>query len=217
MGSLIVLGLGLNLGLFPGGGSWAVTLLPAGFAALVIGLVLSALLVPDDVERRLQRFARGRRRAQRALAGLAQVPRTLHTGTQVALDLVRERPLTLVGAFAYWGFDIAVLWVGFRAYGSVPPVPVVIMAYFVGTLANLLPLPGGVGGVEGGMIGILLAFGSSGSAAVLAVLTYRAISFWLPLLPGGVAYWQLRQRVATWRERFGERPTPQVPVPASGD
>jgi uncharacterized protein (TIRG00374 family) len=215
MGSLIVLGLGLRAGVLPGGGSWAVTLLPAAFAALVIALVLSALLVPEDVERRLTRLARGRRRAQRALGGLAQVPRTLHTGTQVALELVRERPLTLLAAFAYWGFDIAVLWVGFRAYGSVPPVPVVIMAYFVGTLANLLPLPGGVGGVEGGMIGILLAFGSSGSAAVLAVLTYRAISFWLPLLPGGVAYWQLRQRVAVWRKRFSE--PPKVPLPAGGD
>jgi uncharacterized protein (TIRG00374 family) len=217
MGSLIVLGLGLRAGLFAGGGSWALTLLPAAFAALVIGLVLSALLVPDDVERRLKRIARGRRRAQRALGGLAQVPRTLHTGTRVALELARERPLTLVGAFAYWGFDIAVLWVGFRAFGGAPPLAVVIMAYFVGTLANLLPLPGGVGGVEGGMIGILLAFGSSGSAAVLAVLTYRAISFWLPLLPGGVAYWQLRQRVAAWRERFGDRPVPKVPLPAGGD
>jgi hypothetical protein len=66
------------------------------------------------------------------------------------------------------------------------------------------------------MIGTLLAFGSSGSAAVLAVLTYRAISFWLPLLPGGVAYWQLRQTVAAWRERFDERRAPKVPVTAGG-
>jgi uncharacterized protein (TIRG00374 family) len=217
MGALIVLGLGLRTGLFAGGGSWALTVLPAVFATAVIALVLSALLVPDDVERRLKRLARGRRHARRALAALAQVPHTLHTGTEVALELVRERPLTLVGAFAYWGFDVAVLWVGFRAYGGAPPLAIVVMAYFVGTLANLLPLPGGVGGVEGGMIGTLLAFGESGSAAVLAVLTYRAISFWLPLLPGGVAYWQLRQRVAEWRERFEERPARKVPVPAGGD
>ena len=52
---------------------------------------------------------------------------------------------------------------------------------------------------------------------MLAVLTYRAISFWLPLLPGGVAYWQLRQRVADWRERFGEPQTPKVPVTAGGN
>ena len=216
MGALIVVGLGLRTGLFHGGGSWALTVVPAVFAGVVIVLVLSALLVPDDVERRLKRLAGGRKHARRALAGLAQVPHTLHTGIEVALQLVRERPLSLLGAFAYWGFDVAVLWVGFRAYGSAPPLAVVVMAYFVGTLANLLPLPGGVGGVEGGMIGTLLAFGSSGSAAVLAVLTYRAISFWLPLLPGGVAYWQLRQRVAEWRERFDERDVSKVPVTAAG-
>ena len=53
----------------------------------------------------------------------------------------------------------------------------------VGTLANTLPLPGGIGGVEGGMIGAFLAFGVNASLAVLAVLTYGAISYWLPTLP----------------------------------
>jgi Lysylphosphatidylglycerol synthase TM region len=70
----------------------------------------------------------------------------------------------------------------------------------VGTLGNLLPLPGGLGGVEGGMIGSFAAFGVNFNLAVLAVLSYRAISFWLPTLPGGVAYIQLRRTVARWRE-----------------
>jgi uncharacterized protein (TIRG00374 family) len=73
------------------------------------------------------------------------------------------------------------------------------MAYFVGTLGNLLPLPGGLGGVEGGMIGAFAAFGVNLDLAVLAVLSYRAISFWLPTLPGAVAYFQLRRTVARWR------------------
>ena len=58
------------------------------------------------------------------------------------------------------------------------------MAYFIGPLGNVLPMPGGIGGVEGGMIGALLAFGLPGGRAVVAVLAYRAISFWLPTLPG---------------------------------
>jgi uncharacterized protein (TIRG00374 family) len=77
------------------------------------------------------------------------------------------------------------------------------MAYFVGTLGNLLPLPGGLGGVEGGMIGAFAAFGVELNQAVLAVLAYRAISFWLPTPLGVVAYLQLRRRVSHWRAEQG--------------
>ena len=88
----------------------------------------------------------------------------------------------------------------FHAFGSPPPFTVIWMAYFVGTLGNLLPLPGGLGGVEGGMIGAFAAFGVDFNLAVLAVLSYRAISFWLPTLPGAIAYFQLRRTVARWRD-----------------
>jgi uncharacterized protein (TIRG00374 family) len=216
MGAVIAVGCGLRLGVFGGPAPWALTILPAIFAALVVALVLSALLIPSDVERRLRKLAGDRHRVARALGGLAQVPHTLHEGIQTAIEIVRRRPLSLVGAVAYWGFDIAVLWVGFRAFGGAPSVAVVVVSYFVGALANLLPIPGGVGGVEGATIGTLLAFGANGSAAVLAVLAYRAISFWLPLLPGGLAYWQLRQRVARWRQRFGDRGGAATPAPAPG-
>jgi len=95
----------------------------------------------------------------------------------------------------------------FHAFGSPPPFPVIVMAYFVGTLGNLLPLPGGLGGVEGGMIGAFAAFGVDFNLSVLAVLTYRGISFWLPTLPGAIAYFQLRRTVARWRE---EQATPSA-------
>jgi uncharacterized protein (TIRG00374 family) len=82
------------------------------------------------------------------------------------------------------------------------------MAYFVGALANALPLPGGLGGVEAGMIGAFLAFGTHGSLAILAVLSYRLISFWLPTVPGAAAYLQLRRTVGVWRgETKQRRPT----------
>ena len=97
--------------------------------------------------------------------------------------------------------------------GAPPPVPVVVMAYFIGTLANAIPLPGGIGGVEGGMIGVLLAFGVNGGDAVLGVLAFRAISFWLPTLPGLFAYFQLRRTIARWRE---ESPEDYAPTRASG-
>ncbi len=74
-----------------------------------------------------------------------------------------------------------------------------IQAFFVGMLGNLLPMPGGVGGVEGGMIGAFAAFGVDAGLAVVAVLVYRAFTFWLPLIPGVIAYFQLRKTVERWR------------------
>ena len=115
-----------------------------------------------------------------------------------------------LAAIPAWGFDIATLWACFRAFGPSPPAAVLIMGYYVGTLANTLPLPGGIGGVEGGMIGAFIGFGVNGSLAVLAVLAYRTISYWLPLLPEGLAYLQLRRTVGDWREH------PSHPLTASG-
>jgi uncharacterized membrane protein YbhN (UPF0104 family) len=65
---------------------------------------------------------------------------------------------------------------------------IIVASYFIGMTANLLPLPGGIGGVEGGMIGSLIAFGVPGGLAIVAVLSYRAFSFWLPTIPGAIAY-----------------------------
>jgi uncharacterized protein (TIRG00374 family) len=70
------------------------------------------------------------------------------------------------------------------------------MAYFVGMFANVLPTPGGVGAIEGGMIGALIAFGVAAHKAVLPVLAYRTISYWLPTIPGAISYLRLRHRFA---------------------
>jgi uncharacterized protein (TIRG00374 family) len=75
---------------------------------------------------------------------------------------------------------------------------VLVQGFFIGMLGNLLPLPGGVGGVEGGMIGAFAAFGVDSGLAVVAVLVYRAFTFWLPLLPGVIAYFRLRRTVEAW-------------------
>jgi uncharacterized membrane protein YbhN (UPF0104 family) len=210
MAALVIDGIGLWIGVFPGGGSFAITVVPAIFGGAVILIGLGISLIPADLERRLLRASRGHRRLRmaRIAARAASVPATLASGTRTAINLARDRQLGLVGAVVWWGFDIAVLWACFHAFGAnPPPLATIVMAYYVGMLANLLPLPGGIGGVEGGMIGALLAFGVSDGLAVVTVLTYRAFSFWLPTIPGAVAYWQLRRTVARWRET---RAQPQV-------
>jgi uncharacterized protein (TIRG00374 family) len=207
MACLAVVGVGLASGLFPGKAPTGLTLVPAAFGAGVIVIALLFRLVPDDMSHLLARLARGSERRRRALDRISTIPSTIHDGVVGALALVRRPKLELLGAIGYWGFDIACLWASFRAYGGAPPIAVVVMCYFVGTLANVIPIPGGVGGVEGGMIGCFIAFGVNGSTAVLAVLTYRALSFWLPTVPGALAYFQLRRTVGGWR---AAEPTPEA-------
>ena len=106
----------------------------------------------------------------------------------------------MLGAVGWWYFDIAVLYACLRAFGAEASFAIVVMSYFVGQLGNLLPLPGGIGGVEGAMVGALVAFKVDAGLALVAVLSYRAFAFWLPTIPGAIAFIQLRRRVAAWSE-----------------
>jgi putative heme transporter len=200
LAALTICGLGLWAGVFPGGGSIIVTLVPAALAAVLAVAMLSLALMPDDMEQRLERFAGRTDRVGRLARLAAKAPETLGSGVRTAGDLVAQRRLGLLGAVAYWGFDISVLGLCFHAFGATVPVAVLITGYFLGTLGSLLPLPAGIGGVEGGMIGAYVAFGLHASTAIIAVLAYRAISFWLPTLPGIVGYLALRSTVRRWRE-----------------
>jgi uncharacterized protein (TIRG00374 family) len=207
MAALVVCGFGLYYGLFPGPAPFAITVIPALFGLVVIAVGLGLSRVPPDLQRRLEGFARRGGRLARIAQRLANAPAAFSAGMREALCHVRERDPALLGAIAYWGFNIAVLWACFHAFGDPPPLTVIIMGYFVGFLGNLLPLPGGIGGVDGGMIGAFAAFGVPLSLVVPGVLAYRVLTFWLPTIPGAIAYFQLRRTVARWRE---ERPRGEV-------
>jgi uncharacterized protein (TIRG00374 family) len=198
MVTLVLDGIGLYLGLIPGGGSFAITIVPALFGAIVIGVGLLVSRVPSDLERLAERWTADRRRGSALARRLAGASVTAASGVRTAIDLVRSRNTSLLGAVAWWGFDITVLWACFHAFGASPPKGVIVMSYFLGMLGNTLPLPGGIGGVDGGMIGAFTAFGVDVELSVVAVLAYRAFAFWLPTLPGALAYFQLRRTVHRW-------------------
>jgi uncharacterized protein (TIRG00374 family) len=200
--TMLVCGVGLRIGLFPGRAPFAMTIVPAIVAAAAILLVLPLALVPDDFERRIERMAPRRPRTARWLRRLALGPASMRGGVRFALAKVLRPDWAMAGAVTWWAFNIAILWACFHAFGEPPPPAVLVQAFFVGMLANLLPLPGGIGGVDGGMIGALVAFGVDAGVAVLAVLSYRLFAFWLPTVPGVIAYFQLRRRVQQWRHRL---------------
>ncbi len=199
MSTLVIDGLGLYLGVFPGPAPFAITVIPAIFGGGVIVLFLAVSLVPGDFDRLVARGTTGGNFVARLARRLAAAPAAAAQGVRTAISLVRSRDPNLLGALGWWAFDIAVLWACFHAFGSVPPKAVIVMAYFVGMVGNTLPLPGGIGGVDGGMIGAFSAFGVPVEVSVVSVLAYRGIAFWLPTLPGAFAYLQLRRTVHRWQ------------------
>jgi uncharacterized protein (TIRG00374 family) len=192
--AVAVLGILMGLGVIAGSTNPLLTFLPAGAAIAVIAATLG-----------LAAWARGALRRERlhrrSWAVLAAV---LSEAVEDVLKLLRAREWRLWGAVAYWLFDNLVLLACFYAYGHTPALGAVLMAYLLGMLANTLPIPGGFGVVEGGMFAMLIAYGERpGSVVLAAVLTYRAISLWVPSLVGTISFWSLR----------GEIGRPLVPQP----
>ena len=145
---------------------------------------------------------RGRLDADRGHAA-AYAPRGAVLGGAVrgAIEHVRSADPRLLGAFAWWGFDMAVLYGMLNAFGHAPPFAIVVVAYFIGQVANTVPVPGAA---SGGLVGVLLAFGVSADLAIVAVLAYRAVAIWIPAPIGLVALSRLRRTMARWaREDAG--------------
>ena len=199
MTTLLVDGILLRTGVFAGKAPFEVTVIPAIVAGTLILIFMLATLIPGDLERRLERLAKGRRKLAKIASRLATGPALVSEGTRHALIEIKKRNVGLLGAPMWWAFDILVLWACFKAFGDAPPMAVLVMGYFVGMLANLLPFfPGGVGAVDAGMVGAYALFGVPADAAVVAVLSYRGFAFWLPTIPGLIAYLQLRRTVKKW-------------------
>lgn len=150
--ALVVAGIGLGAGVFARRAPWAISFLPAGLAILVIALALSTRLMPERTSHGSAGSADNGSASRRAVARLEAIPRGVREGMTSASEVLSHPTLGLLGAVAYWAFDIAALWASFRAFGPAPAVATVVMGYFVGQLANTFPVPGGIGAVEGGLV-----------------------------------------------------------------
>lgn len=191
--AVAVIGLVMWIGPFGADEPWTLTLLPAALSATAIAAVL---LIP-----RLGPAERPPAGASRTRRLLAASRTALTTGTTVAVERVGSGNLRLIGgAIGYWVFDNAVLWAAFHALGYSPAISIVLMGYLIGQIGGLLPIPGGIGGIDGGLIGTLIVYGAPAAVVVAAVLIYRAILFWLPLLLGAVAFIQLRRSMPSGNE-----------------
>jgi uncharacterized membrane protein YbhN (UPF0104 family) len=115
----------------------------------------------------------------------------------------------LLGTVGYLVLDIAVLWACLRALGVNAPIVAIVLGYQVGYLANLVPIPGGIGVLEGGLLGALLLYGLPAVPTAAAVVLYHAIALWVPTLGGTLGFVRLRGALATYRPQLATQP-PQV-------
>jgi uncharacterized membrane protein YbhN (UPF0104 family) len=129
----------------------------------------------------------------------------------------------LLGALGYLGFDIAALGATFAATGRSVGAAPLVLGYLIGYLANLIPIPGGFGVLEGGLAASLVAYGAPATQATAAVIVYHAIAFWVPSLGGLAGYALLRRRLAAAEgrpspraRRVGSVQASEAPIPACG-
>jgi uncharacterized protein (TIRG00374 family) len=200
--ALVIDGILLRTEVLNGHSPVGLTIIPAVLAGVVIVIFLAIALLPEDLELRIQRRTPGPRFAAISRR-IASVPATVAGGVRTAIAFVREPSrggLAIAGAIGFWAANIGILWAGFHAFDVQVPLGVVIQGFFIGMVANLIPfVPGGVGAVDAGMIGSFVLFDVPAGEVFAAVLLYRLIAFWLPIPPGIVAFFQLRQTVARWQ------------------
>jgi uncharacterized membrane protein YbhN (UPF0104 family) len=188
-----VLGCALGAGVLPGGG-------PVVLTRVLGGLAVATILLVAFLPRILSRIGPGpggktgaASRRQRAARLARQGATAVAGGVHDSGGLLRARPpYALVGAIGYMALDVLALAAAFAAFGTTPPAAAFVFAYVIGQLGGLVPLPGGIGGIDGGLIGALTLYGSPLSQATAAVLAYRVVQLGIPAVLGAAAFFQLR-------------------------
>ncbi len=172
-------------------------------------------------------ITRGRTRSVRIIEAIARRiplvnPESVSALLQKLADrlhvLLRDRALLLHAiqwAALNWVLDAASLWVFLFAFHSGPVFPIdLLVAYGLANILAVIPItPSGLGVVEGVLIPTLVGFHVTKQAAILGVISYRLINFWLPIPVGGAAYVSLR-----WgHRRAAAHPVPSIAGPGGGE
>jgi uncharacterized membrane protein YbhN (UPF0104 family) len=184
----IVAGVALASGLVSSSASLALTLGPAALAAAVmLSVIALPHLLPSSAPVSGGPLRRRMTAARTALGdGIGDAGALAASG----------QPLVVGGAIGYMAFDVATLAAAFQAFGGAPPIGTLVLAYTLGQLGGLIPVPGGIGGTDGALIATLALYGSPVAEATAAVLVYRGFQLLLPALLGTVAFGQLQRKLA---------------------
>jgi uncharacterized membrane protein YbhN (UPF0104 family) len=179
--TLILAGLGLWVGILPGPRNPLLSLLPA-----VVGIVVLILFLA--LPRISERIAEGREPGRfRTL--LIEFASSIRMTEQVLF----RWDWRIIGAIAFLWCDIAVLAACFAAAGIVPPLATIVLAYQIGYMSNLIPVPGNIGILDGSLVGMFAIYAVSATVATAATVVYHAIALWVPAMWGTIAFLILRR------------------------
>jgi len=177
------------------------TMGPIGVSLAVLGLATLAVLV-------------ARRRGASAPGAL----RELASGLEGAWREVVTPHWRLVGVAGFLGLDMGALWATAHATGHPLGALAIVIAYCIGYLATIVPIPGGLGVLDSGLSGSLVLYGMRPTSAVSAVLVYHAVAIWIPGLGGLVAWLRTRRRVQELAGADAGSPVPMgVPLTTVAD
>lgn len=211
---IMVLGVLIGTGIAGGDLHPAVTWIPAAIAAAVVVVILvfarkGRTFVPPDPGTRpalTGHFAKLR-------TMLREVGDRLPPGAYDALRIIR-RPAAIGGMLANPGFDFVAFYLGIAAVTEPIALPVMLLAYFIGQVGSLVPLPGGIGGVQGLAIAVLVAGGMEAHYATAGVLVWTGVALGTQIVWGMWQYFFLRKSLKRWKAE--QPPGAADPTPVSG-
>lgn len=193
--TLALVGLALYVGILPGTQNPWLSLVPGIVGVLVVAFFLALPFGSD--------WLAARRGPGRIRTMLVEISSSIRQTEQVLF----RRDWRIIGAISYLWCDIAVLVACFAAAGHVPPLSTVVLAYQIGYLSNLIPVPGNIGILDASLVGMFVLYGTPATLATAATVVYHAITLWIPAMWGTVAFVILRR---TRHEPISLRPPREV-------
>jgi uncharacterized protein (TIRG00374 family) len=170
----------------------------AGIAFLLVAAVLAGVLglgAHPEIAGRAGRWAASVARHVRPGIDPDKVAETASRLASLARSALTGPSFLASSAFAAADLllDLLSLDLVFLALRYQPGFGPLAVAYAAANIASAIPLtPGGLGVIEVTMVAVTVGFGAPRPTAVLAVLGYRIVNYWLPLIPGAIAYLRLR-------------------------
>jgi len=174
--TLALTGLALFIGILPGPRSPLLSLLPGAVGVIALAFFLA---LPRLTELGV---------AGRAPARIRSVLQTTAESIRDTRDLLLKPDWRIIGAFAFLWCDIGVLAACFAAASHFPSLASIVLAYQIGYLSNLIPIPGNIGVLDGSVVGMLVLYGINATSATAATVVYHAIALWIPAMWGTLAF-----------------------------
>jgi uncharacterized membrane protein YbhN (UPF0104 family) len=196
--AVIFIGLGMGVGLFAGPDDWWLTFLPAAIAVLIaVGAIWAARWGHRLAGRTKRRWLR-------------EALHVVATGVSGTVEVLRTWNWRVLGTWVDLFGWIGALWAALHAVGEHLPFAVVAMAYLMGQIAQVIPVPGGIGAIDAGVTGALVLYGADASKAAAGQLIAHAIALLIPVVVGGIGLVQLPRAINKQRSRLEQSPEAAV-------